>query len=113
MSSVECARIREIWNHVYEKQRTSDLVCQFLKLGNAQIKSVQNNSWTRRGTTYGPYARVDIANIACVVGVRYWEGNRDFWRVSRPNSLLHPFRTPATQAIANSKQQGKDNLVTR
>ena len=29
-----------------------------------------NNSWTRRGTTYGPYVRVDIANIACVVGIR-------------------------------------------
>ena len=28
------------------------------------------NSWTRRGTTYGPYVRVVIANIACVVGIR-------------------------------------------
>lgn len=70
MSSVEDARIIEIWNHVHEKKGTSDLVSKFLKLGNAQIKSAQNNSWAPRGTTYGPYVRVDIANIACVLGIR-------------------------------------------
>ena len=69
MSSVEYARIREIWNHVHEKKGTSDLVWQFLKLRNEWMNeeswmrgqqtcplynTFYNNSWTRRGTTYGP-----------------------------------------------------------
>ena len=84
MSSVEYARIREIWNHVHEKKGTSDVVWQFLKPRNEWMNeeswmrgqqtcplynTFYNNSWTRRGTTYGPYVRVDIANIACVVGI--------------------------------------------